>query len=111
MKPTPPPRNWLRDAMSEKRIPKYMSLSELAFELDISESSLEAWIKARQFPAPKRMGPRGMRRWLWKEVEAYIEQCSKEADPHCADKQADEARRIRDATIDEMDRTDIRKRH
>src|SRR6266853_3409938 len=53
--------------------PRYMSLSTLASVLDVGESTIEGWIAQGSFPVPKKVGPNGMRRWSWREVERLIE--------------------------------------
>jgi predicted DNA-binding transcriptional regulator AlpA len=39
----------------------------------VGESTIEAWVAMGKFPAPKRIGPHGMRRWDWRDAERHIE--------------------------------------
>ena len=81
--------------------PRYMSLETLATALDVSESSIEAWVGQGKFPAPKRVGPNGMRRWSWDEVQRTIEGPQDNA-------AANVGERIRNATREEVLRRDRR---
>lgn len=82
----------------------YCSLSTLSFLLDIGESTIEAWVAQGTFPPPKKIGPTGMRRWSWKEVQEFFEG----PEANAADV---ELRRARDATRQLVQGTEIRKRN
>ena len=81
--------------------PRYMSLETLATALDVGESTIEAWVGQGKFPAPKRVGPNGMRRWSWAEVQRTIEGPQDNA-------AVDIGERIRNATREEVLRRDRR---
>ncbi len=52
------------------RPPCYVSKATLAAELDISESTVDAWVQRGILPKPIRMG--GAVRWPWAAVEACL---------------------------------------
>jgi predicted DNA-binding transcriptional regulator AlpA len=51
--------------------PPYQGVATLAEHLDVSESTIDNWVKLGQFPKPKKIG--GKRLWSWREVRRYIE--------------------------------------
>ncbi len=51
---------------------RFIGAGELSLELGISESTLMAWVRTGQFPAPLRLGKRKMV-WLRTEFELYVE--------------------------------------
>jgi hypothetical protein len=57
----------------EEGMPRYMMPGDARIVFDCGESTIEAWVAMGKFPAPKRIGPYGMRRWSWREVERHIE--------------------------------------
>lgn len=59
-----------RPALIGDRPPAYPSKATLAAELDISESTVDAWVKSGHLPAPRRIG--GSIRWCWAEVNATL---------------------------------------
>ncbi len=63
------------------RPPSYVSKATLAAELDISESTVDAWVQRGILPKPIRMG--GSVRWCWAQVDASLGAHTKapEADP------------------------------
>ena len=73
--------------MSEKRAivgqrpPSYVSKATLAAELDVSESTVEAYVQRGILPKPVRIG--GSVRWNWAQVDAALgaHTTSPEADP------------------------------
>ncbi|ATX66700.1 helix-turn-helix transcriptional regulator [Roseinatronobacter bogoriensis] len=63
------------------RPPSYVAKATLAAELDISESTVDAWVQRGILPKPVRIG--GAVRWNWSQVDAALcaETVSPEADP------------------------------
>lgn len=63
------------------RPPAYPSKATLAAELDISESTVDAWVQRGILPKPIRLG--GSVRWNWAQVEAALgaTEAAPEADP------------------------------
>lgn len=59
-----------RPALIGDRPPAYPSKATLAAELDISESTVDAWVKLDLLPQPIRRG--GSVRWCWAEVVARM---------------------------------------
>ena len=53
------------------RLPTYMDLRRLSFELSCGESTIENWLRLGQFPVPRKVG--GKRLWAWKEVERFLD--------------------------------------
>jgi predicted DNA-binding transcriptional regulator AlpA len=52
------------------RPPSFLSKATLAAEFDISESTVDEWVRRGIFPQPVRLG--GSVRWRWAEVSASI---------------------------------------
>lgn len=52
------------------RPPAFPSKTTLAAELDISESTVDEWVRRGFLPKPIRLG--GSVRWCWAEVEASL---------------------------------------
>ena len=63
------------------RPPAYCSKATLAAELDVSESTVDAWVQRGLLPMPVRVG--GCVRWSWAEVHASLAAIggAPEADP------------------------------
>ncbi len=62
------------------RPPSFVSKATLAAELDMSESTVDAYVQRGLLPKPIRFG--GSVRWAWEDVAATIKaQESGEADP------------------------------
>lgn len=59
-----------RPALIGDRPPAYPSKATLAAELDISESTVDQWVKRDLLPKPIRRG--GAVRWCWAEVVAHM---------------------------------------
>lgn len=53
------------------RPPSYVSKTTLAAELDISESTVDEWVKRGFLPKPIRRG--GSVRWCWAEVAIALQ--------------------------------------
>jgi len=64
-----------------QRPPSYVSKGTLAAELDISESTVDAWVQRGILPRPFRVG--GSVRWDWAQVVAALSAnaATAEADP------------------------------
>ena len=75
----------------EKRIPAYVDIARLCFELSICDRTAEAWVRQGILPAPRQRG--GKRLWKWTEVERHLDDGAT-GTPASADS---EAERIRDA--------------
>lgn len=56
------------------RPPSYLSKARLATELDISESTVDDYVKRGLLPRPVRLG--GSVRWSWIQVETALESVS-----------------------------------
>lgn len=52
------------------RPPSYVSKATLAAELDMSESTVDAYVKRGLLPAPFKWG--GSLRWCWSDVTAAL---------------------------------------
>ncbi|WP_238368891.1 helix-turn-helix transcriptional regulator [Heliomarina baculiformis] len=62
------------------RPPSYPSKATLAAELDISESTVDDWVKRGILPKPIKRG--GSVRWCWALVDASLKpQSDQEVDP------------------------------
>ena len=59
-----------RTLISGHRPPAYPSKATLAAELDISESTVDEWVRRGLLPKPIRRG--GSVRWCWAQVEASM---------------------------------------
>lgn len=57
-------------ALFGDRPPSFMSKASLAAELDISESTVDAYVKRDLLPQPVRFG--GSVRWCWADVAAKL---------------------------------------
>ena len=67
------------------RPPSYPSKASLAAELDISESTVDEWVRRGILPKPIRLG--GSVRWCWSSVQASLQPMagqSGETDPFMA---------------------------
>lgn len=66
------------------RPPAYCSRATLAAELDISESTVDAWVQRGILPKPVRVG--GAVRWSWSQVNASLAstEAGADADPFIA---------------------------
>lgn len=53
------------------RMPHYIDMARLCFELSIVESTAEAWVKKGILPPPINRG--GKRLFRWSKVVAYLE--------------------------------------
>ena len=64
-----------------ERPPSYVSKATLAAELDVSESTVGAWVQRGILPKPIKVG--GSVRWSWAQVDASLaaSTSSAEADP------------------------------
>lgn len=64
-----------------ERPPSYVSKATLAAELDVSESTVDAWVQRGILPKPIKVG--GSVRWSWAQVDASLaaSTSSAEADP------------------------------
>lgn len=61
------------------RPPSFLSKATLAAELDMSESTVDDYVRRGLLPAPIRMA--GSLRWSWAQVESQlIAQCAGSAD-------------------------------
>lgn len=56
--------------LTGNRPPAYPSKATLAAELDISESTVDEWVRRGFLPKPIRRG--GSVRWCWAQVEASL---------------------------------------
>ena len=52
------------------RPPSFVSKATLAAELDISESTVDEWVRQGILPKPIRLG--GSVRWCWAQVQASL---------------------------------------
>lgn len=59
-----------RRAIVGPRPPSYVAKATLAAELDISESTVDAWVQRGILPKPVRIG--GAVRWNWAQVDASL---------------------------------------
>ncbi|MCB1343125.1 MAG: AlpA family phage regulatory protein [Pseudooceanicola sp.] len=59
-----------RPAIFGDRQPSYVSKANLAAELDMSESTVDAYVQRGLLPKPVKLG--GSVRWCWAEVAASI---------------------------------------
>jgi predicted DNA-binding transcriptional regulator AlpA len=55
----------------EKRVPAYPSRSLIAYELDISESTVDSMVDRGVLPRPIKLSS-GCVRWCWAEVQAAL---------------------------------------
>jgi prophage regulatory protein len=51
---------------------KILRQPEVAEMLSISDQTLDRWVRAKQFPAPLKLGPRA-KGWLVADIESFIE--------------------------------------
>lgn len=66
--------------ISGHRPPSFVSKATLAAELDISESTVDEWVRRKFLPQPIRRG--GSIRWCWAEVQAsFMPEVTGEDDP------------------------------
>lgn len=59
-----------RSTIIGPRPPSYVSKATLAAELDVSESTVDAYVKRGLIRKPYRVG--GSARWCWAEVDADL---------------------------------------
>lgn len=72
-----------RRTISGNRPPSYVSKATLAAELDISESTVDEWVRRGILLKPIRIA--GSVRWCWSDVDASLKpQSGLEADPFMA---------------------------
>jgi predicted DNA-binding transcriptional regulator AlpA len=83
--------------------PRYMSLETLESYVDACETTIEKWMTLDGFPAPRRIGKGGTRRWDREKVDCWM------AGERPQDSAADVLGRIRNATREEVLRRDARR--
>lgn len=65
------PAQATREREREDRVPAYVDMARLCFELSISERTADAWVKKGIIPPP--VVKDGKRLWKWKTVERRLD--------------------------------------
>lgn len=73
----------------ETRMPTYVDKARLCFELTISDTTADEWVKKKIIPPPIKRGGKLM--WKWEKVEQWIDGDNVSVAP-------DDVDRVRDAT-------------
>lgn len=76
----------------DARVPTYVDMARLCFELSITERTADAWVTKGIIPPPIDRG--GKRLWKFSKVEAALDGAATDVAPSADE----EARRVQDAT-------------
>lgn len=65
--------------IEREKVPEWVDMARLCFETCLSDTTVDAWVKLRRLPAPKKRGGKLM--WRWREVDDWLENGSPDAQP------------------------------